>query len=79
MFSACLLLASMVACVFLMDEIGCLEFRSFYVDIDVMRVYVIGADGHVSSCLGGLFFFGVLWWALWSSSYLLFFISKFLA
>jgi hypothetical protein len=37
----------------LMDEMGCFEFWSFYVDIDVMRVYVAGADGHMSSCLGG--------------------------
>jgi hypothetical protein len=36
-----------------MDEMGCFEFWSFYVDIDVMRVYV-GADGHVSSCSGSL-------------------------
>jgi hypothetical protein len=29
---------------------------SFYADVDVTRVYVVGADDHVSSCLGGLFF-----------------------
>jgi hypothetical protein len=40
----------------LMDEMGCLEFWSFCVDANVIRVYVVGADGHVSSCLGGLFF-----------------------
>jgi hypothetical protein len=41
-----------------MDEMGCFEFCSFYVDTDVMRVYeyVVGADGHVSSSLGGLSF-----------------------
>jgi hypothetical protein len=38
----------------LMDEMGCFEFRSFYVDTDVMRVYAVGADDHVSSCLCGL-------------------------
>jgi hypothetical protein len=46
----------MAACVFVMDEMGCFEFWSFYVDIDVMRVHFVGADGHVSSCSGGLFF-----------------------
>jgi hypothetical protein len=39
----------------LMDEMECFDFWSFYVDADVMRVYTDGADGHVSSCLGGLF------------------------
>jgi hypothetical protein len=38
------------------DEMGCFELWFFYVDIDVMRVYVVGVDGHVSSCLDGLFF-----------------------
>lgn len=60
----------------LMDEMGCFEFWSFYVDIDVMQVCVVGAEGHVSSCLGGLFFSGVLWWTHWSY-YLLFFAGKF--
>jgi hypothetical protein len=32
------------------------NFGTFYVDIDVMRVYVVGADVHVSSCIGGLLF-----------------------
>jgi hypothetical protein len=31
----------------LMDEMGCFEFWSFYVDIDVMQVYSVGVDGHV--------------------------------
>jgi hypothetical protein len=31
----------------LMDEMGCFEFWHFYVDVDVMRVYVVGADGHI--------------------------------
>jgi hypothetical protein len=35
----------------LMDQMGCFEFWSFYVDTDVMQVYVVGTDGH---CLGGL-------------------------
>jgi hypothetical protein len=34
-----------------MDEMGCFEFCPFYADVDDMRVYVVGADGHVSSCL----------------------------
>jgi hypothetical protein len=38
----------------LMDEMGCFEFWSFYVDIHVMLVYVVDSDSHVSSCLGGL-------------------------
>jgi hypothetical protein len=46
---------SVVACVS-MDETECFEFWYFYVDIDVMRVYVVGAGGHVSSCLCGLLF-----------------------
>jgi hypothetical protein len=41
-----------------MDEMECFEFWSFYVDIDIMRVYVVGADGHVSSCLCSLFLLG---------------------
>jgi hypothetical protein len=40
----------------LIDEIRCLEFWSFCVDIDAMQVYVVGGVGHVSSCFGGLFF-----------------------
>jgi hypothetical protein len=40
----------------LMDEMGCFEFWSFYVDIDVMWIYAVGADGHVSSRLCGSFF-----------------------
>jgi hypothetical protein len=44
----------------LMDEMRCFEFWSFYVDIDVMRVYVVRANSHVLSCLCGLFFFGAL-------------------
>jgi hypothetical protein len=40
-----------------MDEVGCFEFWSLYVDIDVMWVYVVGAGGRVLSCLGGLFYF----------------------
>jgi hypothetical protein len=35
------------ACVcvfFLMNKMGCVEFMSLYVDIDVMRIYVVGAD-----------------------------------
>jgi hypothetical protein len=32
----------------LMNEIY-FEFWFFYVNIDVMRVYIVGADGHVSS------------------------------
>jgi uncharacterized membrane protein YdcZ (DUF606 family) len=47
--------ASGCSCV-LMDEMGSFEFWSFYVGTDVMGVYVVGADGHVSSCLGGSFF-----------------------
>jgi hypothetical protein len=43
----------------LMGEMGGLEFWSFYEDIDVMLVYVVGADGHMSY-VGVLFFFGVL-------------------
>jgi hypothetical protein len=35
----------------LMDEMGCFELW-----FDVIRVYVVGVDGHVSSCLNGLFF-----------------------
>jgi hypothetical protein len=38
----------------LMDEMGCFEFWPIYVCIDVIRVYVAGADDHVSTCLGGL-------------------------
>jgi hypothetical protein len=61
----------------LMDEMGRFEFWSFYIDIEVMQVYIVGSEGHVSSCFRGLFFFGVLWWAYWSY-YLLFFVDKFL-
>jgi hypothetical protein len=42
----------MIACVCLMDEIGCFEFWSFYIDTD-MRVCIFGADSHVSSFLSG--------------------------
>jgi hypothetical protein len=38
-----------------MDEMGCFKFWSFYVDVEVKRVYV-GADDLVSSCLSDLFF-----------------------
>jgi hypothetical protein len=38
----------------LMDKMGCFKFWSFCVDVDIMRVYVVGADGHVLSCLSGL-------------------------
>jgi hypothetical protein len=38
----------------LMDEMGCFELLSFYVDIDIMQVCVFGADELVSPCLGGL-------------------------
>jgi hypothetical protein len=31
------------------------NFGPFMLDIGVMRVCVFGANGHVSSCLGGLF------------------------
>jgi hypothetical protein len=37
-----------------MDEMGCFEFWSFYVDIDVIQVYSVAVDGHMSSCLGDL-------------------------
>jgi hypothetical protein len=40
----------------LLNEMGSFEFWSFYIDIDIIRVYVVGADGHVSSCMRGLFF-----------------------
>jgi hypothetical protein len=53
--SACMLLVSTVVCVLLV-EMGCFKFWSFNVDVDVMRVYLVGADGHMSSCLGDLFF-----------------------
>jgi hypothetical protein len=39
-----------------MDEMRYLEFWPFYLDIDVMQVYAVGADGHMSSSLGGLLF-----------------------
>jgi hypothetical protein len=39
-----------------MDEMGYFEVWCIYVDIDVMRVYGVGSDGHISSCLGGLVF-----------------------
>jgi hypothetical protein len=54
----------------LMDEIGCLELWSSCVDTDAMRACVVGADGHVfwrSAVAHG------------SCSYLLLFVSKFLA
>jgi hypothetical protein len=38
----------------LMDEMECSEFWSLYADIDIMWVYVVGADDYVSFCLGGL-------------------------
>jgi hypothetical protein len=41
-------------CVF-MDEMECFESWSFYVAVDAMRVCVVDADDHVSSCLGGVF------------------------
>jgi hypothetical protein len=59
----------------LMDEVGCFEFWSFCVDPGVMRAYVGGADGHVSPCLGGLFFWRSV---VDSCSYLLFSVTKFL-
>jgi hypothetical protein len=37
----------------LIDDMGFFQSWSFYVD---MWVYVVGDDGHVSSCLGSLFF-----------------------
>jgi hypothetical protein len=40
----------------LRDEMGCFELWYFYVDTDVMRVYVVDADCHMLSCSGGLFF-----------------------
>jgi hypothetical protein len=46
-----------IGCLYvLMNIMGCFEFWSFYVDIDVMWVYVVSADGHVSSYLSGLSF-----------------------
>jgi hypothetical protein len=47
----------------LMCVLRCLEFRSLFVDTDVWSVHAIGADSHVSSCLGSIFllaFFGRL-------------------
>jgi hypothetical protein len=45
----------------LTDEVGCFGFWSFCIRNVVMRVYTVGGDGHVSSCLGGLvLFYGVL-------------------
>jgi hypothetical protein len=38
----------------LMNEMGCLEFWSFYADTDVMQVCTVGADGHMLFCLSGL-------------------------
>lgn len=40
----------------LMDAMGRFEFWSFCVDADDMRVYAVAADGHVSSCSGGVSF-----------------------
>jgi hypothetical protein len=48
----------------LAEEIGCPEFWPFCVDTDAMRVYVVGADGHVSFCLDFLLFFSVLRWLI---------------
>jgi hypothetical protein len=57
MFSECMLLMSLIVCLcVLVDEMGYFGFWSFYIDFDIMRVYV-GADGHMSSRLGGFFFF----------------------
>jgi hypothetical protein len=39
-----------------MGETGCFEFWPLYLVIDVMWVYIVGADSRVLSHLGGLFF-----------------------
>jgi hypothetical protein len=55
----CVLLVTVGACVFIMDEIGCFESLVLHIGADVIRVYVVDADGHVSSCLCGLYFLAI--------------------
>jgi hypothetical protein len=45
----CALLVLMAACIFLVKW-GVSNLLSFRINIYVMRVYVVGADGPVSSC-----------------------------